>query len=64
MLVSPKPTKLCALVEEVDVAKHRNLFCVWYDRCLDEAVDGSWASFTCEKCPLFKAAWSGPPALA
>lgn len=38
------------------VETHRNLNCVRYDTCLDEAVRRGWQSFTCMKCPLYAVA--------
>ncbi len=35
------------------VEAHRNLNCLHYDNCLDEAVRCGWQSFTCAKCPLY-----------
>lgn len=29
----------------------RNLFCPYYNRCLDEAVARSWNTWHCTKCP-------------
>jgi hypothetical protein len=31
---------------------HRNLFCHYYDACLDEAVKKGWNSWTCTRCAL------------
>ncbi len=53
MLAKPNPTRLGKLVEDPDVENHRHLFCWWYDHCLDQAVAGNWASWTCEQCALF-----------
>ncbi len=64
MLPDPHPTRLGKLVEDPDVASHRSLFCRWYDRCLDQAVEGNWASWTCEHCPLFTTKAAFPAALA
>ncbi len=41
------------------VETHRNLNCLHYDNCLDEAVRCGWQSFTCAKCPLY--ALEAPP---
>lgn len=60
MLPDPNPTQLRKLVEDPDVVSHRSLFCRWYDRCLDRAVDGRWASWTCEHCPMFVGELSVP----
>jgi hypothetical protein len=32
----------------------RNLFCQYYDNCLDEAVKQGWNSFTCVRCGLYQ----------
>ena len=64
MLATPNPTGLGALVEDRDVAKHRRIFCGWYEHCLDQAVAGRWASWTCEHCPLFVFELSVPRAFA
>jgi len=34
------------------VEGHRNLFCNFYDNCLDEAVKRGWNSWTCTRCEL------------
>ena len=36
------------------VAKHRNLDCDRYDKCLNKAIRKNWRSFSCAKCPIFK----------
>lgn len=53
----PFPTELQgAMTPEMVGAKgvpsdfQRNLFCVHYDTCLDEAVKKGWNSFTCVRC--------------
>jgi len=53
MLADPNPTRLGRLVEDPEVENHRELFCGWYDHCLNQAVHGKWASWTCEQCPMF-----------
>lgn len=45
--------------QEEDVPANRNLYCLRYDGCLDEAVRRDWSSWTCEDCALF-AARPGP----
>ncbi len=52
--LQPRPTKLSGLVEHDDVDRHRSLLCDCYDACLDEAFRHRWASWTCERCPLFR----------
>jgi len=37
------------------MAEHRNLDCKRYDKCLDKAIAKNWKSFSCSKCPRFKA---------
>jgi hypothetical protein len=37
------------------VESHRNLYCLHYDGCLDEAVKHGWNSFTCVRCSLYSA---------
>ena len=64
MLAEPNPTRLVKLVEDRDVESHRSLFCRWYDGCLDQAVVGNWASWTCEQCPLFTTELAVPAAMA
>jgi hypothetical protein len=64
MLTDPNPTRLGKLVDDPDVDSHRSLFCRWYDRCLDQAVEGNWASWTCEQCPLFTTELAVPTAMA
>ena len=64
MLPDPHPTRLGKLVEDPDVESHRKLFCGLYDNCLDQAVEGNWASWTCEQCPLFGMELTGPEASA
>lgn len=36
------------------MARHRNLDCIRYDKCLDKVVKKNWRSFSCVKCPIFK----------
>jgi hypothetical protein len=31
--------------------KHRYVWCPYYDKCLNEAVENCWPSFTCYYCP-------------
>jgi hypothetical protein len=53
--VTPKPcpTELTTpLHPERGIDGHRNLFCVHYDACLDEAVKQGWGSFGCSACAL------------
>jgi hypothetical protein len=54
----PNPVELPAPINpeggrKQSVEMHRNLFCVHYDDCLDEAVKRSWNSFTCVRCAFY-----------
>ena len=54
VLAKPTPTELSAPINpDRGVEGHRNLFCSFYDGCLDEAVKRSWNSWTCVRCQLF-----------
>ena len=54
MLAKPSPAELTAPINpDRGVEGHRNLFCNFYDSCLDEAVKRSWNSWTCVRCQLF-----------
>ncbi len=54
MLAKPSPTELTAPINpDRGVEGHRNLFCSYYDSCLDEAVKKGWNSWTCARCALF-----------
>jgi hypothetical protein len=53
--VRPNPVELPAPINpeggrKQSVEMHRNLFCVHYDNCLDEAVKRGWNSFSCVRC--------------
>jgi hypothetical protein len=50
----PKPKKLKEelLLDDVDI--HRKLDCIFYDFCLDHAVDFVYTSFSCIGCHYFK----------
>jgi hypothetical protein len=49
------PSQLPRLLKpNVDVAAQRYLYCARYDVCLDEAVAGNWASWTCAGCAVFE----------
>lgn len=55
----PNPIELPAPINpdgtfETSVEAHRNLFCVHYDECLDNAVRRSWNSFTCVRCTFYR----------
>ena len=53
MLAKPCPTELTAPINpDRGVEGHRNLFCTFYDGCLDEAVKTAWNSWTCTRCEL------------
>lgn len=54
----PNPVELPAPINpeggrKQSVELHRNLFCSYYDGCLDEAVKKSWNSFTCIRCTFY-----------
>ncbi len=52
----PCPTELAAPINpDRGVEGHRNLFCSYYDGCLDEAVKKGWNSWSCTRCELFVA---------
>ncbi len=54
VLTKPSPTELTAPINpDRGVEGHRNLFCSFYDACLDEAVKKGWNSWTCARCALF-----------
>jgi hypothetical protein len=54
VLSKPCPTELAAPINpDRGVEGHRNLFCSFYDSCLDEAVRKGWNSWTCARCQLF-----------
>lgn len=55
----PNPVELPAPINpeggrKQSVETHRNLFCVHYDSCLDEAVKRGWNSFTCIRCSFYR----------
>lgn len=53
MLAKPSPSELTTPINpDRGVEGHRNLFCNFYDACLDEAVKRGWNSWTCTQCPL------------
>ena len=53
MLAKPCPTELTTPINpDRGVEGHRNLFCSFYDACLDEAVKQGWSSWTCTRCGL------------
>lgn len=53
MLSKPTPTELATPINpDRGVEGHRNLFCSFYDGCLDEAVKHGWNSWTCVRCQL------------
>jgi hypothetical protein len=54
VLVKPYPSELAAPINpDRGVEGHRNLFCSYYDGCLDEAVKKGWNSWSCTRCELF-----------
>ena len=53
MLAKPCPIELTAPINpDRGVEGHRNLFCGFYDSCLDEAVMRGWNSWSCSRCEL------------
>jgi hypothetical protein len=53
VLAKPSPAELTAPINpDRGVEGHRNLFCNFYDSCLDEAVKQGWNSWTCTRCAL------------
>jgi hypothetical protein len=53
-VAKPSPTELAAPINpERGVEGHRNLFCNYYDGCLDEAVKRGWNSWSCTRCSHF-----------
>jgi hypothetical protein len=53
VLDKPCPSELTAPINpDRGVEGHRNLFCTFYDACLDEAVKKGWNSWTCTRCAL------------
>jgi hypothetical protein len=55
-----RPTELRRSIgPECVVEQHRNLLCVHYDSCLDDAVAGGWPSWSCVRCALHVV--RGPP---
>lgn len=55
LLDKPCPTELAAPINpDRGVEAQRNLFCSYYDGCLDEAVKKGWNSWACTRCHLFE----------
>jgi hypothetical protein len=53
VLVKPSPIELTTPINpERGIEGQRNLFCVHYDGCLDEAVKQGWNSWCCSACGL------------
>lgn len=53
VLLKPSPIELTTPINpERGVEGQRNLFCVHYDGCLDEAVKQGWNSWCCSACAL------------
>lgn len=65
MALKINPTELVSPIapdgKRYSVEEHRNLFCEYYDGCLDLAVKKGWNSFTCVRCPKYnsKSEWDG-----
>lgn len=54
MLSNPTPSELTAPINpDRGVDGQRNLFCNFYDGCLDEAVKKGWNSWCCTRCGLY-----------
>jgi hypothetical protein len=54
LLDKPCPTELAAPINpDRGVEGQRNLYCSFYDGCLDEAVKKGWNSWSCTRCQLF-----------
>jgi hypothetical protein len=54
VLVKPYPSELASPINpDRGVEGHRNLFCSYYDACLDQAVKKGWNSWSCTRCELF-----------
>jgi hypothetical protein len=49
------PESLRALLHRRQVAANRDVFCARYERCLDEALEKRWVSWTCAHCVQFEA---------
>jgi hypothetical protein len=53
VLAKPCPTELSTPINpERGVEAQRNLFCSYYDGCLDEAVKRGWNSWGCTHCAM------------
>ena len=53
MLAKPCPAELVSLINpDRGLDGQRNLFCVHYDSCLDEAIRQGWNSWCCTRCGL------------
>jgi hypothetical protein len=49
----PKPKKLYEELELDNVNKHRKFDCIFYEFCLDHAVDFLYESFSCTNCTYY-----------
>jgi hypothetical protein len=53
VLPKPCPSELVTLINPDRLLDgQRNLFCVHYDDCLDEAIRQGWNSWCCSRCGL------------
>jgi hypothetical protein len=53
VLAKPCPSELVTLINpDRGFDGQRNLFCVYYDGCLDEAIRQGWNSWCCNRCGL------------
>ena len=56
VLAKPCPAELVSLINpDHGLDGQRNLFCVHYDSCLDEAIRQGWNSWCCTRCGLSRA---------
>ncbi|MBS1153907.1 MAG: hypothetical protein H6Q89_5605 [Myxococcaceae bacterium] len=63
VLLKPDPTPLeSTLRSERDIMRHRRLYCLHYDKCLNASIEEGWQSFTCTRCPLSDSADTQPRA--
>jgi len=63
MLAKPYPSELTSPINpERGLEGQRNLFCTFYDDCLDEAVKQGWNSWCCTRCELSAGASVEPAA--
>lgn len=56
MNAAASPKSLLKILEPEAVSQHRSLYCPEYDDCLQLAASAGWRSWSCESCPLARAA--------